>query len=585
MKLYRKTFLLILATLLVTLVTSMLLANQIILGSFRNLERQSTLDNVARADAALREDLHVLDLAAKDWAQWDDAYAYVTGHNPDFAASNLLPGSFSANRLNVVVFLNATGAVVYGTGFDLATQNLTPLPEAFRHLDPSSPLLKPPSQDESVAGILQVAGHPMQVTAWPILTSQAQGPPAGTLIWGRALDAAHVNDLAQRTRLDLQMTGWAEAGGDPATAPVLAGLDHDGAAVVRTLSSRAVVADERLDGVDGRPVALLQVQLPRPIYTEGIKTLAYLLSSSVLAGGGLLTVIVVALDRAVLSRLRSLTDRVIHIGNSRLLSERVEVKGDDELGTLSAEFNRLLERLERHTNELERSNDDLRQFASVVAHDLQPPLSTFTLNVAVLREKNKGILDAEARQRLDRMDDTAQNMSKLMHAILDYSSTSFEPRPVESVDLAHVLAEAAALLDGRLQETHGELRVGPLPTVQGNPTQLLQVFQNLVGNALKHGRPGVPPHVDVSAERTADGKGWRITVSDNGEGFDPTLIPLLFRPFSRLSRDGEGYGLGLATCAKIVERHNGRIGVDTVLGKGTRFWFELPDRQPDAEPG
>ncbi|MEA3203223.1 MAG: hypothetical protein QOI63_898, partial [Thermoplasmata archaeon] len=137
--------------------------------------------------------------------------------------------------------------------------------------------------------------------------------------------------------------------------------------------------------------------------------------------------------------------------------------------------------------------------------------------------------------------------------------------------------EVAGLLEADLAKSGGELRSANLPLVRGNAPQLLQLLQNLVGNALKFRRPGVAPRVEVTAERKAEGHAWRVTVADNGTGFNPQLIPLLFRPFSRGLSDAPGFGLGLATCAKIVGRHGGRIGVDTVPGQGSRFWFEIPD--------
>ncbi|MCA1812123.1 MAG: HAMP domain-containing protein [Halobacteriales archaeon] len=576
MNLYWKTFLLLFTTLVVVLVGSLLVANSVVVGSFRSLERESVLENVDRADQALREDLRVLDLAAKDWAQWDDAYEFVLGGNPDFVESNLLPGSFGSNGLNLILFLRANGTVAYGTGFDTATLALRPLPEPFAHLPSSHPLLHPADPLHSVAGLMGVEGRAMQVTAWPILTSHLGGPPAGTLVWGRWLDGTVAERLAGRTRLGLALHPWPEslphAAGQPATH-----LDHNGATAILEMSPTSIVALERRDGLDGHPALLLQVTLPRPIYGEGVRTLAYLLASGVMGGGALLTAVVVALDRAILTPVQRLTRQVADARSSGSLASRVEVHSGDEIGRLSEEFNRLMDRLERHAAELERSNEDLRQFASVVSHDLQPPLSTLTLNVAVLRQRGKDRLDEESKTRLDRMELTAHNMARLMNAILEYSRVSYEPMRREDVALNYTLAEVAGLLEADLAKSGGELRSGNLPVVRGNATQLLQLLQNLVGNALKFRRPGVTPRVEATAERTANGAGWRITVADNGTGFNPQLIPLLFRPFSRGLSDAPGFGLGLATCAKIVGRHGGRIGVDTVPGQGSRFWFEMPD--------
>ncbi|HEX2066693.1 MAG TPA: CHASE4 domain-containing protein [Candidatus Thermoplasmatota archaeon] len=582
MKLYWKTFLLLFTTLVVVLVGSLLVANAVVVDGFRTLEKESVLRDVERADQALRDDLRALEAAAKGWAEGDDARRFVLGNGTAFGERDLQAASLSANRLNLVLLLNATGALVYGTGFDPATQALQPLPAPFASLPPAHPLLQPRDRARPVSGLVTADGRPMEVVSWPVLDRGGEGPPAGTLVWGRWLDDALALHLGQRTRLDLQLLPWPAA--LPQAAGQLAHLADDGSTAVLEMSSSSLVALQRRDGLDGHPALLLQLELPRPIYGEGVRTLAYLLASGVLGGGALLAAVVVALDRTVLLPVRRLTDQVVHARTSGGHASRVDVHSSDEIGGLAAEFNRLMERLDRHAAELERSNEDLRQFASVVSHDLQPPLSTLTLNVAVLRQRAKGHLDSESLARLDRMELTAHSMARLMNAILEYSRVSYEPMRREDVALNYTLAEVAGLLEADLARSGGELRSANLPAVRGNATQLLQLLQNLVGNALKFRRPGVPPRVEVTAERCADGAGWRVTVADNGTGFNPDLIPLLFRPFSRGLSDAPGFGLGLATCSKIVARHGGRIGVDTIPGQGSRFWFEIPDEETGPLP-
>jgi PAS domain S-box-containing protein len=231
--------------------------------------------------------------------------------------------------------------------------------------------------------------------------------------------------------------------------------------------------------------------------------------------------------------------------------------------------------------ELERSNRDLRDFAAIVSHDLQSPLSTITLNAAVVRERERGKLAPDAMERLERVETTAVRMAEYIRSILDYSRTSFQEAPMDAVDLNHVVTVVSADLEQRLKTTEGRIEAGPLPSVWGNRIQLTQLLQNLLSNALKYHRPGVPPLIKVTAESFVDGLGWRfwrVAFADNGLGFDPQDFDRMTRPFGRRERGVEGYGLGLATCLKIVERHRGRFSAESKPGEGSTFFVDLPVR-------
>jgi len=562
----KKTFAIILATLAVVAGLAAVVADRLVLDSFRSLERREAGDDLGRLQQALADDVAALDASAKDWAHWDDAYAFVQGQDPNFEASNLVPNSFAANHLAAMVFLDADGHIVFGAGYDPATGNLTALPARFAQIHPGGPLLAQPDEHSSVSGVLGADGRIYLVSSWPILTSTEEGPSVGTLVWARDLD---VPALAARTRLDVGIRPWTAADAAPLA----------GGTAVHTLSRASLLGEARVDDLTGAPAYVLQAHMGRPIYGQGLDTMAYVFSSAILMGGGLLVAMIVLLNTTVLSRLTRLTRQVEGLGEEP--GGRVEVAGDDEIARLSSEFNHLLERLDRHQASLEASNADLRQFAAVVSHDLQPPLSTVALNAAVLREHNRGKMDDESLERLARIEATALRMAAHIRAILDYSRVTYEAMRFEPVDLSATLAEVVGHLEERLQATRGRIEYTSLPTIQANPTQMVQLFQNLLANALKFHRPGVPPLVKVSA-RTLEGGRLRITVADNGEGFEPADFERMRKPYIRLPGRGvEGHGLGLATADKIVERHQGRLWAESEPGKGSRIHVELP-LQPAA---
>ncbi|HYH64186.1 MAG TPA: PAS domain-containing protein [Urbifossiella sp.] len=236
-----------------------------------------------------------------------------------------------------------------------------------------------------------------------------------------------------------------------------------------------------------------------------------------------------------------------------------------------------LERLvAERTAELVRSNKELEEFAFAASHDLQEPLRKIQTYGARLKEKARDRLDDDNRDRLDRMMASAGRMGRLIDDLLAYSRVTTRAKAFAAVDLNAALAEALDDLAARVELSGGTVDAGTLPTVTGDAGQLRQVFQNLVGNALKFTRPGVPPAVRVSAAHTA--AGWAITVDDNGIGFDDRYAGRIFQVFQRLHGRGEyeGTGVGLAVCKKIVDRHGGTIAAHGRPGDGATFVVTLP---------
>lgn len=566
MDLEKKTFLIILATLTVVAGLAAVVADRLVLESFRSLERDDAQEDLERARLALDDEVADLDRLAKDWAHWDDTYAYVQGLDAGFEQSNLVPNSFDTNGLAVMVFLDSEGNPVFQAAYDPEAGELEPPPERFTYPRPDGQgvLQRHPDENTSVAGVLGVGGTVYLVSSWPILTSTEEGPAVGTLIWARVLD---LEAMAARTRLALDVRPYS-----PEDDEALA----DGTQLTE-VSRSAIDAEARVDDVSGAPAFVLEASLDRPVYREGLNTMAYVFASAILMGGGLLVAMIVLLNTTVLSRLTRLTERVESIGEDP--HGRVEVSGSDEITRLSAEFNRLLDRLDRHQTRLEASNADLRHFAAVVSHDLQPPLSTVALNAAILREHNRGKLDEETMDRLARMEGTALRMASHIRSILDYSRVSYEEASHEAVDLSATMEEVTGHLEERLQATQGRVEYTNLPTVEANATQMVQLLQNLVANGLKFHRPGVPPVVKVSWQSLEGGR-IRLTVEDNGEGFDPADLDRMRKPYIRLpGRGHEGHGLGLATADKIVARHHGRLWAESEPGKGSRFHVDLPTKQ------
>jgi PAS domain S-box-containing protein len=247
------------------------------------------------------------------------------------------------------------------------------------------------------------------------------------------------------------------------------------------------------------------------------------------------------------------------------------------------ERRRQAEELERRAADLERSNAELEEFAYIASHDLSEPLRTVSGFVQLLGDRYRGRLDAEADEFIDYAVSGVDRMRRLIEDLLRYSRAGRAETALEPVDLGAVAAAARSALTGAIAESGATVEIDPLPEVFGDARQLEQLLQNLLANALKFHRPGVPPHVAVSAERT--GATWTLRVRDDGIGITAGDDERIFGMFKRLhGRDEyEGTGIGLAIARKIAERHGGRIWHEPAPGGGSVFCVDL--RCADAERG
>ena len=226
------------------------------------------------------------------------------------------------------------------------------------------------------------------------------------------------------------------------------------------------------------------------------------------------------------------------------------------------------------TEELARSNRELEDFASVVAHDLRSPLLTISGYCRILEEEYGKRLDETANQYLGFVIDGVGRMNRLVEDLLGYSRLGRSEEPLEQVDLEEVLVLAKANLEAAIRDSRARLHTDPLPTVAGNHTQLVQLFQNLLGNAIKFRRE-VDPVVHLRC--TDDGDRWQFAVEDNGIGIERQYFERVFQVFQRLhGREYPGSGIGLAVCKKIAERHEGQIWLESEPGQGTTVYFTLP---------
>jgi signal transduction histidine kinase len=310
----------------------------------------------------------------------------------------------------------------------------------------------------------------------------------------------------------------------------------------------------------------------------------------VIAVALLLTVLVLALGlwRSAISPLNRLAADARQVASGDF-EHQVEPGGPAEMRAVGLDVNRMRERilaelstlqathadLEARTEDLQRSNAELEQFAYVASHDLQEPLRKVASFCQLLQRRYAGQLDAKADEYIEHAVDGAKRMQALINDLLAFSRVGRTAQRREPVSCAVLLAQAWSNLAPEVRRTHATIEVGELPEVLGEATLLTAVFQNLINNALKF-RADEAPRVSVSARR--DGDDWLFSFSDNGIGIEPEYADRIFVIFQRLHDKAAypGTGIGLAMVKKIIEYHGGRIWLDTTISTGARFWFTLP---------
>lgn len=293
--------------------------------------------------------------------------------------------------------------------------------------------------------------------------------------------------------------------------------------------------------------------------------------------------------------LRGAVDRLQAEVFQRQAAEEGLLQSNADLRAIEAELREL-------TARLRQSNSELEEFASVASHDLQEPLRKIRAFGDRLASKSRDQLDDASRDYLDRMLHAAERMSILINDLLAFSRVTTQGQAFRPVDLKEVVRGVLADLESAIESSQAEVEAGDLPTLDADPLQMRQLLQNLIGNAIKFHREGVPPRVTVAATpceppahdvevdpvRSVDGEGgWvRLTVSDNGIGFDTKYLDRIFEVFQRLHGRSTyaGTGIGLAVCRKIARRHGGTITATSVEGEGATFIVSLPRHHFSDDP-
>jgi diguanylate cyclase (GGDEF)-like protein/PAS domain S-box-containing protein len=386
MRVRSKTLVITVAT--VTALTAVLGATLrlVLLRSFTALEKAEARRNVQRVVNAVADDLSEMDATAADWAHWDDTYRFIEDVNPLFIQDNLTDSTFDSLRLNYMLFIDSSGRIVRGDGFDLQRQTPVSVPaDLERAASGSSPLVNHSREEDSTRGIVVLSDGPLLVASRPILDSHRRGPVRGALVIGRYLNAHEINRLAHMVRVPIRVIRVEETGlpDDFDTADTRTA--RQGQVLVRPVGRDTIAAYTMLEDIHGDPGVVLRAEMPRELYRQARVTILYVILSLLVVGVVTCLVIIWLVERALLSRLVHLSDAVRRIGMRGDASARVTPEGGDELADLAQAVNTMLQALDRSQEALSESERRLRTI-----------LDSVQIGVVIIDEETHRIVSVNA---------------------------------------------------------------------------------------------------------------------------------------------------------------------------------------------
>lgn len=624
----------LLLTILTTsvLVTALLytLSNHILLGGFEALESQTQFSTTRQVLNTLDQELDTFRATAADWAYWDDTFNFMGGTNPSFIENNLTAETLANLDLDMVLLIDSDGRLTYSTFYDTAV-GITPAPFQIDNAVIATLLPRSPAPEDSLTGIMEIEGQLLLITSRYILDSHLNPTIRGTLIFGRYLNETRVAALAETLETNLaiaKVTG-------PELNKIATQLQRYGGpdnVLVRPLNQTDIVSYSLIQNTHGEPAYLLQVKDKRDIYAYGLKSIRYFVSSLVLIGVTFLVVMLLLINRLVLSRISVLNQSVRAIWEGKEFAIPKAESGADEVATFSNTLNALLAEITTSHQALERANTELEarvtqrtgdleetnqilkreiyerqqiqaqlqlsrdqalealqlktQILANVSHDARTPLSVIILYAQMFQAAMYGELTDKQAAAVQTILTNAQKMLSFVNNLLQESQSGTRKKEQLSQEYftSYLLLEDIETMFRPLAERKNLVLscsvADDVPDqIYGDAGRLRQMINNLVDNAIKFTASG---YINVKLYNNESPEQFIIEVSDSGIGISPDSRDKVFEAFwqadgSITRQVNSGVGLGLSIVRQLATLMGGTVSVEAnTPAPGTTFKVALP---------
>ncbi|MEM3608631.1 MAG: CHASE4 domain-containing protein [Candidatus Bathyarchaeia archaeon] len=598
MKLRAKILLIMSSTTLALIIILYGFAQVTMLRTAAEMEEDDARQNVRRALNAFSDELEKMLSITRDYASWDDTYAFMIDRNEKYVETNLVDETFLNLKLNLMLFVNTDGQIVFQRGFDLRKGCEIQIPSGMlEHIGPNSPLVHHSNERSAVAGVLILPEGPLIVTSAPILTSRYTGPIRGALIMGRYLDSDEVSRLSETAHLSINIfqvdDSKLPSDFQTATTSLLADRSE---IFVRPLSEESVSGYSLIKDIYGEPALVLRVDLPRNVYNEAKRNVAYFIYSMLLSASAYAVAIIILVEKSITSRVIRLERMVDEVGRTGNVATRIPVTGRDEISSLTENVNGMLEQLEEHQRQIRRHLEHLEELveertrkllryerlaaigevAMMVGHDLRNPLQVMMNIVYLAGEHLKSILPnvpdhdkaEQIRELCSSMEEQIEYMNKIVSDLQDFGrplQPQFQPtnltRLIEDT-VSNIKKPETVEISLNFKDEFPDLKI--------DGAMIQRALTNLIINAIQ----AMPEGGRITITTLRRGAVALINVQDTGEGIPEENLDKLFKPF--FTTKAKGQGLGLPVTKRIVEAHGGAIKVESKVGVGTKFTIELP---------
>ena len=561
----------------------MLVQVGILLPSFAELERQTAITDMDRVSHVLAGDVEQLGITARDWANWIDTYRFMNDRNPGYIADNLSTDAITSLHLNALAYIDLDGRFVWstaiGAGRNGASANMDFISRG--GLPASHPWRAALRDGHAASGILRTNQGPLLAAVSPVLDGSGTGRHRGLVLMGRLLTPERVAQVGGQAHVALSMIAIdAQRATRQRAIP-----DARGMHLVEQHDITVVLKD--FNDVDGSSLFTMRIEAPRTISARGRNTVAYASLFLLVAGGAVLTLLIVMLKRAVLDPVTQMTAHARNIGATADLTTRLEWHRPDELGQLAGEFDRMMQHLaaaraqaEVQAARAEAASRAKTEFLAMMSHEIRTPMNGILGCAEMLLDTQP--LRAEQREFAQLIRSSGESLLAILNDVLDYAKIEAGRMTVEQTvcDLRAVCTDIHRLLRQAATQRNLTLHLDyqePVPhVITGDPARIRQVLLNLVSNALKFTESG---GVRIEVSRSSQQR-VRVSVIDTGIGIAADKLSRLFERFtqadSSTTRRYGGTGLGLAISKQLVELMGGTIDAVSSPGQGSTFSFELP---------